>query len=67
MMDWLVRDDALLAVRTRGLQAAPLAEVRDSTRSTIKYVNILGVPLLCVVFGLVRWRRRESRRTRVSV
>jgi gliding-associated putative ABC transporter substrate-binding component GldG len=67
LIDWLVRDDALLAIRTRGLQAAPLEEVRDSTRASIKYANIVGVPLLCAVLGLVRWRYRERRRCRVSV
>jgi gliding-associated putative ABC transporter substrate-binding component GldG len=67
LVDWLVRDDALLAIRTRGLQAAPLEEVKDSTRASIKYVNIVGVPLLCAALGLVRWRYRERRRSRVSV
>lgn len=67
MLDWLVRDDALLAVRTRGLSAAPLSELSDSARSAIRYANILGVPLLCIAFGLIRWRRRESRRSRVAL
>jgi ABC-type uncharacterized transport system involved in gliding motility auxiliary subunit len=67
MLDWLVRDDALLAVRTRGLKAAPLREVSDSSRLAIRYMNVLGVPLLCIAFGLVRWRRRESRRSKVSL
>lgn len=67
LMDWLVRDDALLAIRTRGLQAAPLAELKDSTRASIKYANILGVPLVCVVLGLIRWRYRERRRARANL
>jgi gliding-associated putative ABC transporter substrate-binding component GldG len=67
IMDWLVRDDALLAVRTRGLKAAPLREVDESTRSLVKYGNIAGVPLLLVLYGLLRWRRRESRRLDVSL
>jgi ABC-type uncharacterized transport system involved in gliding motility auxiliary subunit len=67
VMDWLVHDDALLAIRTRGLRAAPLKEVPDSARRSVKYANILGAPALCVALGLIRWRRRESRRSRVSV
>ncbi|RYF03302.1 MAG: ABC transporter permease, partial [Deltaproteobacteria bacterium] len=35
--DWLVRDDALLAVRSRGLAAAPLAELSDAKRSAVKF------------------------------
>jgi ABC-type uncharacterized transport system involved in gliding motility auxiliary subunit len=67
VMDWLVRDDALLAVRTRGLRAAPLKDVDDGTRRSVKYANIVGVPVLCIAAGLIRWRRRESRRSRVSL
>lgn len=62
LMDWLVLDEDLLAVRTRGLGAAPLEELEDSQRLTVKYGNIIGLPLLFMVFGLVRWRRREARR-----
>ena len=67
LMDWLVRDDALLAVRTRGLRAAPLGEVSDSTRAALKYGNVIGVPLLLIVFGLLRWARRESRRATIGI
>jgi gliding-associated putative ABC transporter substrate-binding component GldG len=67
LMDWLVRDDALLAVRTRGMEAAPLEDVGESSRSMLKYANIVGIPLVCIAFGLVRWRRRESRRGRVTI
>jgi gliding-associated putative ABC transporter substrate-binding component GldG len=66
LVDWLMQDDALLAVRTRGLTAAPLSDtMSDGTRNAIKFANILGLPLLLVVFGIVRWRVREGRRTRI--
>lgn len=67
IMDWLVHDDALQAVRTRGLVAVPLREIDETTRMLVKYGNIVGVPLLLVAYGLVRWRRRESRRSRVAL
>ncbi len=67
ILDWLVRDDALLAVRSRGLKAAPLDEVSDASRTLIKYGNIIGVPLFLVLYGLFRWRRREARRAGVSL
>lgn len=62
LVDWLVRDDALLAVRSRGLASAGLRDVSDTHRNALKYANILGLPALFVGFGLVRWRRREMRR-----
>lgn len=67
LMDWLVHDDALLAVRTRGLVAAPLRDIDDTARALVKYGNIVGVPLLLILYGLLRWRRRESRRLQVTL
>lgn len=67
LIDWLAQDDALLAVRSRDLSAAPLDKVSSGTRSMAKYLNILGLPLLFVGFGVLRWRLREARRNRVKL
>ena len=67
LVDWLVLDEALLSVRSRGLGAAPLADVGEGARATVKYLNIAGVPVALVAFGLLRWRLREKRRKEVSV
>ncbi len=67
LIDWLVLDEDLLAVRSRGLAAAPLDELSDGSRNTIKYLNIVGLPFAFVAFGLVRWRVREKRRREVSL
>jgi ABC-type uncharacterized transport system involved in gliding motility auxiliary subunit len=68
LFDWLVQDDGLLAVRTRGLVQAPLDDkISDTYRNTLKYLNILGLPLAFVGFGLVRWRIREGRRSRTTL
>ena len=67
LMDWLLLDEALLEVRSRGLAAAPLEEVSESGRALVKYGNVLGLPALFVAFGLLRWRRREARRGKVSL
>ena len=67
LMDWLLLDEALLAVRSRGLATAPLAELSDSERKTFKAANTIGVPMLFILLGLVRWRRRERRRSLVSL
>ena len=68
MVDWLAQDDGLLAVRTRGLNAAPLDDkLSDGSRAAAKYLNIVGLPLLLVGFGLVRWRMREGRRAKATL
>jgi len=67
LFDWLVQDEAMLAVRTRGLSASPLEETSEGLRQGLKYGNIVGLPLLFVLFGLVRWRMRESRRKTAAI
>jgi ABC-type uncharacterized transport system involved in gliding motility auxiliary subunit len=68
LFDWLVQDDGLLAVRTRGLAAAPIDDkISDTSRNALKYMNILGLPLAFVGFGLIRWRMREGRRSKATL
>mgnify|MGYP000326095742 CR=1 FL=1 len=58
----LLLDQAMLEIRTRGVAAPPLDELSDATRRTLKYGNIIGVPLAFILIGLIRWRMRERRR-----
>lgn len=67
LVDWLLLDDAMLSIRTRGLADAPLKELDDGTKKLVKYGNVIGVPLLFVLLGIVRWRLRERRRRLVTV
>lgn len=67
LIDWMVQDEALLAVRSRGFDNAPLDEISDLKRNTLKFLNILGLPVLFVGFGVVRWRLREARRSKIEV
>jgi gliding-associated putative ABC transporter substrate-binding component GldG len=67
LVDWLLLDEAMMAIRSRGLTVAPLPELSDTMRTTLKYLNILGVPALLVAAGLVRWRLRERRRRSVRL
>jgi ABC-type uncharacterized transport system involved in gliding motility auxiliary subunit len=66
--DWMLLDPALLAMRSRGLQMATLMpELSDGTRNAVKFGNALGLPLLLALFGLVRWRMREARRSTITL
>lgn len=67
MMDWLMRDDSLLTVRSRGMAAASLDDVGEARRRSLKYGNILGLPLSFVALGAVRWRRRQLRRNHYAM
>lgn len=67
MMDWLMKDDSLLTVRARGMVAAALDDVGEVRRRTLKYGNILGLPLGFVALGALRWRRRQQRRSHYAL
>ncbi len=64
--DWLVQDEALALVRNKGMQTRPLKEVSAATANFIKVGNIVGIPLLVCVVGIVRWRIRQSRRKSIK-
>lgn len=60
IVDWLVQDDALLAIRSKSVEPRPLDEVSDGLRPWIKYGNMIGPVLLVMAFGLMQWRRRKQ-------
>ncbi len=68
IVDWMLADSALLEMRAREFADAPLdADLSDGIRQAVKYGNIIGIPILLVLYGLVRWRMRESRRRTLKI
>ncbi len=62
-IDWLAQDEALIGIRSKNRAPPPLVFTSAATRSAVKYGNIIGVPLLLVVAGVLRlWRRRQLTR-----
>ena len=62
-VDWLAQDDALIAIRSKDRTPPPLAYSSAALRLAARYGNLIGVPLLIVLYGawrLVR-RRRQTR------
>ena len=62
-VDWLTLGDELINIRSHGATDRPLKEISESEKFFLKFISIAGVPLLVVVFGLVRFflRRRAKR------
>ncbi len=68
IVDWMVLDPAVLALRVRGLRVATIDPSHsDAFRAAIRWFNIAGLPLAVIVLGLVSWRLRESRRRSASL
>jgi len=62
-LDWLAGDEALTALRSRGVTDRPLAELSSSARDGWKGLWMFGLPVLVALAGLLRWwrlRRREA-------
>jgi ABC-2 type transport system permease protein len=61
-IDWMTIGDQLISIRSRGATDRPLAQISDGAKSRIKFICILGTPLVVVIAGIVRFgmRRRAS-------
>ncbi|MBN2333167.1 MAG: GldG family protein [Deltaproteobacteria bacterium] len=60
-VDWLLQDQGLIGIRSRGLGSRPLTEIDPLWQQMVAYANILLVPLLLIIIGLIRWRWRWQR------
>ena len=64
-IDWLARDEALIAIRSKNRTPPNLVFESDMGRNVLKWGNLVGVPLLFVLVGVLRVtgrrRRAESR------
>jgi ABC-type uncharacterized transport system involved in gliding motility auxiliary subunit len=65
MIDWLAQEDALAAIRSRGATSGRLLFTSPTHRNMVQYGNVIGVPLLLVVVGAVRFLRRRAVTRRV--
>ncbi|HLK88859.1 MAG TPA: GldG family protein [Polyangia bacterium] len=60
-ISWTLEDETLTPVRTKTVAARPI-DVSDGKVMTIKVANVVLVPLLFVMFGILRWRVRRASR-----
>ena len=65
-VDWMTLGQDLISIRSRGAVDRPLREVDEHKRSWLKMLAMIPVPILVVLFGLVRARVRRARRRRYA-
>jgi ABC-type uncharacterized transport system involved in gliding motility auxiliary subunit len=65
-VDWLAQDEALIAIRSKD-RRPPALTMDEGRRNVVKYANVIGLPVLVALAGLLRLvqRRRMMRRTYV--
>lgn len=66
-VDWFTLDSALIDIRSRGFVDRSLREVSDATKGWVKGINIVGIPLLVALFGIVRFLARGRGRRPVAI
>jgi hypothetical protein len=60
IIDYLADDAGLITIRSKNVATPPLEQVSDGSKKIVKYANLIGPPLLIIVYGLFRWRRRVT-------
>ena len=67
IVDWLAQDRAMSSIRAKTMTQRPITYASDSTPTVLEAVNLAGVPLAFILFGVARWRIRSSRRARAKL
>lgn len=62
IVDWLTMGDALIGIRTREKTERPIPELSDEKKAFIRYINIFGVSILIILFGLIKFLLRRRKR-----
>jgi len=65
LMDALNGRQAMASLRSKAQQFNPLQETSAATKAAVKSTNIVGLPILVVLTGLVVWLRRSRRKKRI--
>ena len=62
LVDSLSLDEDLINIRSKGISDRPIKELSDSSKAVARYLNIFGLTIVAVVFGMIRYYlRRRSR------
>ncbi|MCF8039544.1 MAG: hypothetical protein K9K79_09535, partial [Desulfohalobiaceae bacterium] len=67
LLDELNNRTGMARLRSKMQQFNPIRETKSVTRLWIKAVNIAGLPLLVLVFGLLVWGARSRRKKRIRM
>jgi len=60
-VDWLAQDESLIRIRSKNRTPPALTFTSDGSRNVMKWGNLLGIPLLFVLFGVLRVTGRRRR------
>lgn len=61
LVDSVTLDNDLIKIRSKEISDRPLRDISPVAQTTLKYLNIFGLPVVIVIFGLVRYYIRKRR------
>ena len=64
-IDWLAQEEALASIRSKVITSRTLLFSSDSLKNFVQYANIVGVPVILILIGGVRFIRRRQFTQRV--
>jgi len=64
--DYLNNRSDIAVMRGKNQRFNPLKDTKPITRTFVKIFNIVGLPLLFILFGLFVWYRRKARRKMIQ-
>jgi gliding-associated putative ABC transporter substrate-binding component GldG len=62
LVDSLSLDEDLITIRSKGITERPIQELSDGAKVAIRYANVLGITLIVVCIGLIRYFIRKKKR-----
>ena len=65
MLDWLSHDEALIALRSKGVTQRPLATLNKAERTFFKVVWMFALPVLLLMLAGWRWLYLRKRRNKI--
>lgn len=66
MIDALNNRENVATMRSKAQQYNPIKETRAATKMLIKSANMVGLPILVVLAGLLVWLRRHARKRKIE-
>ena len=67
LIDMLNGRDDIAAMRSKIQQFNPLEDTEVMTKNVIKLFNIVGLPVIIIIFGMFTWWRRSVRRKNIQL
>ncbi|MFH1175152.1 MAG: Gldg family protein [bacterium] len=61
MLDAVAMDESLISIRSRVSSQRLIEAIPKGRENFLKFLNILGVPIILVIFGIARWAIRKKK------